>query len=222
MRRSGTKRSPGRKDCMKEIFDLQWKLNVATLGNIGLDFERTIRDPGQKPVWIENYRKALSSELAETIREVDEFGIGTQNGKIEIVDMLHFLVSLSHIVDIAPAEVRFGGEPKTGESFLACAVRTFLALDDLQSSVKWKWWAKGGGFKAEKAAAAVRELWECFDAMCGVFGLDFETVKRIYIEKNRVNFIRQERNYSEDTKTEADNRSITVEDMPGTAREGRS
>lgn len=195
---------------MKEIFDLQWKLNVTTLGNIGLDFESTIKDTEQKPVWIENYRKALSSELAETIREVDEFGIGTRNGKIEIVDMLHFLVSLSHIMDIDPSEVRLAMKAENGESFCACAVRTFLALDDLQSSVKWKWWAKGGGFKEEKAAAAIRELWASFDAMCGVFGLDFETVKKIYVEKNRVNFMRQERNYNEDTKTEADNRSIEV------------
>jgi len=38
----------------------------------------------------QNYRKALSAELAELVREVEEHGIGTQNGKVEIVDMLHF------------------------------------------------------------------------------------------------------------------------------------
>ena len=195
---------------MKEIFDLQMRLNITTLGNIGLDFRTTVRDPGQRPVWIENYRKALSSELAEIIREVREFGIGTQNGKVEIVDMLHFLVSLSHIVEIEPSEVHLALDHGNGLSFQDCALRTFLALDDLQSSVKWKWWAKGGGFKEEMAGSAVRELWKCFDAMCGVFGLDFETVKKIYIDKNRINFMRQERNYNEDTKTEADNRSIVV------------
>lgn len=195
---------------MKEIFDLQMQLNVTTLGNIGLDFEATVRDPDRRPVWIENYRKALSSELAEIIREVRESGMGTQNGKIEIVDMLHFLVSLSQIVRIDPSEVSLLMKSDNGLTFHDCAIRTFLALDDLQSSVKWKWWAKGGGYKEEKAEASVRELWKCFDDMCGVFGLDFETVKRIYVEKNRINFLRQERNYNEDSKTEADNRGIVV------------
>ena len=45
---------------------------------------------------------------------------------------------------------------------------------------------------------------------CAVFALDFEEIKRIYIEKNKVNFQRQNQNYNEDTKTEADNLSIRV------------
>ncbi|NTW36883.1 MAG: hypothetical protein HGB17_12280, partial [Syntrophobacteraceae bacterium] len=84
---------------MQEIFDLQRRLNVYTLKNIGLDFEEIFSDSEQKPVWIENYRKALSAELAELVREVEENGFETHNGKVEIVDMLHFLVSLSHLVD---------------------------------------------------------------------------------------------------------------------------
>lgn len=195
---------------MKEIFQLQWKLNIHTLGKIGLDFETTMNDPVEKPVWIENYRKALSAELAEVIREVDEFGMGTQNGKIEIVDMLHFLVSLSHIVGIEASDISLAMKAENGATFRSCAIRTFLALDLLQNSLKWKWWAKGGGFKEDKAREAVMELWKSFDEMCGVFGLDFPTVKRIYVEKNRVNFLRQDRNYNEDTKTEADNRAITA------------
>ncbi|MGA2225214.1 MAG: dUTP diphosphatase, partial [Syntrophobacteraceae bacterium] len=80
---------------MREIFSLQWELNIRTLANSGKDFEATMNDPEQKPAWIENYRKALSAELAELIREVADHGIGTQNGKVEIVDIIHFLVSLS-------------------------------------------------------------------------------------------------------------------------------
>ncbi|MCE5336639.1 MAG: hypothetical protein LLG06_18835, partial [Desulfobacteraceae bacterium] len=79
---------------------------------------------------------------------------------------------------------------------------------ELQNSLKWKWWAKGGGFKPEKARGAVLDLWTGLAQMCALFDLGFEDVKRIYIAKNRVNFERQNRNYNEDTKTEEDNLSI--------------
>ncbi|MCE5336640.1 MAG: hypothetical protein LLG06_18840, partial [Desulfobacteraceae bacterium] len=126
---------------MREIFDLQWRLNIRTLGNIGKDFVSTIADPELKLVWIENYRKALSAELAELIREVRENGIGTRNGKVEIIDMLHFLVTLSQIMDVRPEDTPAFGPSTNGTAFDACAIKSFLALDELQNSLKWKWWA---------------------------------------------------------------------------------
>jgi hypothetical protein len=195
---------------MEEIFQRQRELNVFTLKNIGLDYEQTIAHLENRLVWIENYRKALSAELAELVREVDEHGMGTQNGKVEIVDMLHFLVSLSHIVGIGPHQVPETVAITNGNTFCACALKTFLALDELQGSLKWKWWAKGGGFKPEKARDAVLKLWESFAESCLLFGLDFYAVKRIYIAKNQVNFQRQNHYYNEDTKTEEDNRALEV------------
>lgn len=191
---------------MEEIFKLQWQLNTYTLKNAGIDYEKSIRDPQQKLIWLENYRKALSAELAELIREVKQYGIGTDNGKIEIVDMLHFLVSLSHIVAAGPFELP---EASTREStFDECAIETFLALDDLQNSLKWKWWAKGGGYQPQRARRAVLDLWQRFAELCSLFVMDMETVKRIYIAKNEVNFKRQDQNYNEDTKTEQDNQAL--------------
>ncbi|MHC1728628.1 MAG: dUTP diphosphatase [Syntrophobacteraceae bacterium] len=195
---------------MREIFDLQWQLNIHTLANIGKDFEATIQDHEQKLVWIENYRKALSAELAELVREVRDHGIGTQNGKVEIIDILHFLVSLSHIVDVQPEAVPSFTSPENGVSFDRCVIGAFLGIDELQNSLKWKWWAKGGGFKPEKARSAVLELWNALVCACGVFGMDFGELKGIYIAKNRINFERQRQNYNEDTKTEADNLSIKI------------
>jgi dimeric dUTPase (all-alpha-NTP-PPase superfamily) len=195
---------------MEEIFKRQRQLNVFTLKNIGLDYEHTIGHPDQKPGWIENYRKALSAELAELIREVDEHGIGTQNGKVEIVDMLHFLVSLSHIVGVEPHQIPLFAGAVDGGTFCTCAMRTFLALDDLQSSLKWKWWAKGGGFKPDKARDAVLVLWQCFAEHCVLFALDFQTLKKIYMAKNQINFKRQDQHYNEDTKTEEDNQALGV------------
>jgi len=193
---------------MLEIFRLQWELNIQTLANAGKDFESTIHDPEQRPVWIENYRKALSAELAELIREVRDYGAGTRNAKIEIVDMLHFLVSLSQIVGIGPEDLPSFDAPSNGASFESCAIRLFLGIDELQNSMKWKWWAKGGGFKPERARSAILGIWESLALTCSVFGLPFADLKRIYVEKNRINFERQRQNYNEDTKTEADNLSI--------------
>ncbi len=196
-------------DGMREIFDLQMQLNIKTLANAGKDFKTTIGDPDQKLVWIENYRKALSAELAELIREVRDHGMSTQNGKVEIIDMLHFLVSLSQIVGVGPEDLPSFSAPENGATFDSCAISAFLAIDELQNSLKWKWWAKGGGFKPEKAKCAILDLWDAIARMCVVFGLSFPELKRIYIAKNKINFERQRQNYNEDTKTEADNLSIT-------------
>lgn len=195
---------------MREIFSLQMQLNIETLARAGWNFESIINDKDQRLFWIENYRKALSAELAELIREVRNCGVGTQNGKVEIVDMLHFLVSLSQIVGVEPRDIPSFGAAGNGDSFDTCAILAFLGIDELQNSLKWKWWAKGGGFKAEKARHAILNLWEALARMCALFGLGFAELKRIYVAKNRINFERQKHNYNEDTKTEADNLSIQV------------
>lgn len=193
---------------MHEIFELQRKLNITIYGNIGIDFEATLTDPELTVTWIENCRKALSAELAELIREVQEFGMGSQNGRVEVVDLLHFLVSLSFLVGIGPEEASVDGDGAEPGEFCEAAMEGFLALDALQNSLKWKWWAKGGGFKPEKARAAVEDFWGCFGRYCALFGMDFEAVKRLYTAKNRLNFQRQEQHYNEDTKTEADNQAL--------------
>ncbi len=195
---------------MEEIFECQRQLNIFTLKRIGVDYEATVRHPEERLVWIENYRKALSAELAELVREVDAHGLATRNGKVEVVDMLHFLVSLSQIVEVGPEHIPLAMPPTAAEAFSSSALRLFLALDDLQNSLKWKWWAKGGGYKPERAKAALLSLWQGFAECCSLFDLDFPSLKKIYLAKNRINFMRQQQHYDEDTKTEDDNESIDI------------
>ena len=116
-----------RQEGMREIFSLQWELNIRTLANAGKDFVSTMNDPEQMVVWIENYRKALSAELAELVREVRDHGLGTRNGKVEIVDMLHFLVSLSQIVGVEPEDISLLASPN-GASFETCVIQAFLGI----------------------------------------------------------------------------------------------
>lgn len=195
---------------MEEIFECQRQLNIFTLKRIGVDYEATVRHPEESLVWVENYRKALSAELAELVREVDEHGLATRNGKVEVVDMLHFLVSLSQIVEVGPEQIPLAISPNAGDAFSSTALRLFLVLDDLQNSLKWKWWAKGGGYKPERAKAAVLALWQGFAECCSLFNLDFPSLKKIYLAKNRVNFMRQCQHYNEDTKSGEDNQSIEI------------
>jgi dimeric dUTPase (all-alpha-NTP-PPase superfamily) len=195
---------------MEEIFKRQRQLNVFTLKNIGVDFEETIRHPEGSLTWLENYRKALSAELAELVREVEEHGLGTQNGKVELVDMLHFLVSLSQIVGVEPQQIPSSTTLPKSDNFASWALHLFLALDDLQNSLKWKWWAKGGGFKPDRARTAVLALWDNFAGCCTLFDLDFPSLKKIYLAKNQVNFRRQNQRYNEDTKTEDDNQALEI------------
>ena len=195
---------------MEEIFECQRQLNVFTLQRIGVDFEATIHHPEQSLIWVENYRKALSAELAELVREVAEHGLETQNGRVEVVDILHFLVSLSQIVGVKPGQGLLTLPLTATQPFSSCALQIFLALDDLQNSLKWKWWAKGGGFKPDRARAAVEALWQHFAGCCRLFGLDFPSLKKIYLAKNQLNFMRQHRHYNEDTKTEDDNQALEI------------
>lgn len=195
---------------MKDIFQMQMKLNERTLGNIGIEFGEILADEEKKCLWLENYRKALSSELAELVREVQEKGLGSRNGKIEVVDILHFLVSLSQVLGISDEEALELCVESGPPSFYPVVIASFLALDELQNSVKWKWWAKGGGFKREKARNSVGALWSCFQSLCTLFDMNGDKVKKIYMDKNRVNFMRQAKGYDEDKKSEEDNESIST------------
>jgi dimeric dUTPase (all-alpha-NTP-PPase superfamily) len=81
------------------MFALQNTLNERILGE---DVKALYRD--RKAEWILNYARALQQELAELVDSVpwkwwahyqkfDE-----QNARVEIVDMMHFLISLAQVM----------------------------------------------------------------------------------------------------------------------------
>ena len=84
-------------DKLEEIFQMQYELNK----RIGIDTANM--DEADKIKWVLNYTRALQQENAELIDSVpwkwwakyqkfDE-----QNARVEVVDMLHFLVSLAQV-----------------------------------------------------------------------------------------------------------------------------
>ncbi|HLX61466.1 MAG TPA: dUTPase [Planctomycetota bacterium] len=103
-------------DKLNEIFSLQSSLNdgifkkqdirapdgqVLTMSAIHAALERGELGPNGLPnQWLRNYLRALQDECAELDRDLlwkwwSKDKIDLQNARVEIVDMLHFLVSLA-------------------------------------------------------------------------------------------------------------------------------
>ena len=93
------------KDALEEIFQMQRSLNL----RIGVDTDAM--DESQRVQWVLNYARALSQEIAELTDSVpwkwwakyQKFDL--QNARVEVVDMLHFLVSLSQVLGMSATDI---------------------------------------------------------------------------------------------------------------------
>ena len=94
-------------DKLDDIFKLQNELNC----RIGVNAQEIFRDPEAMRTWVLNYSRALGQELAELVdstpwkwwakyQEMD-----LQNARVEIIDMLHFLVSLAQVTGMSADDV---------------------------------------------------------------------------------------------------------------------
>lgn len=92
-------------DQWRELFRMQRALNE----RIGVFTDRM--DEAEKTRWILNYCRAMSQELAELTDSVpwkwwakyqkfDE-----QNAKVEMVDLLHFLISIAQVLGLSADDV---------------------------------------------------------------------------------------------------------------------
>jgi dimeric dUTPase (all-alpha-NTP-PPase superfamily) len=92
-------------DKLEEIFRLQETLNK----RIGVDTANMTDDERQK--WMLNYCRAMSQEIAELTDSVpwkwwakyQKFD--KQNARVEVVDLLHFLISLAQVLEMTPDDV---------------------------------------------------------------------------------------------------------------------
>ena len=92
-------------DKLDQIFDLQRALNL----RIGVDTENMTDE--QRKEWALNYARAMGQELAELVDSVPwkwwakYQSFDKQNAKVEIVDMLHFLVSLAQVFQMSASDI---------------------------------------------------------------------------------------------------------------------
>lgn len=193
---------------MREIFELQDGLNEYIFRKRNLLPWPVVRDnPELNTGWIFNFRNALSAEVCELYESAMAGDL--DNAKIELIDILHFLVSLSLIVGVGYRSAEKCLQETMIRSYDENVVHLFLALDRLQGAVHWKWWSDSSvRYYPMRAKLAVRDLWaRWWNFACHLY-MSPEQIKEIYMAKNKVNYERQINGYSVETKTENDNKAI--------------
>jgi dimeric dUTPase (all-alpha-NTP-PPase superfamily) len=91
-------------DKLEEIFRLQEQLNK----RIGVDTANMTDE--QRQQWVLNYCRAMTQEVAELTDSVpwkwwakyQKFD--KQNARVEIIDLLHFLISIAQVLEMTPAD----------------------------------------------------------------------------------------------------------------------
>jgi dimeric dUTPase (all-alpha-NTP-PPase superfamily) len=78
-------------------------------------------------------------------------------------------------------------------------------IAELVDSVPWKWWAKYQNFDEQNIKVEIIDIFHFLISAAQVMGLTAEDVHRIYMQKNKVNFDRQDSGYKEKKE---DNRHI--------------
>ena len=97
--------SESSKDKFEELFHMQQSLNERIgVRTRGMSEEEQVR-------WILNYTRAMTQEIAELTDSVpwkwwakyQKFD--TQNAKVEVVDLFHFLISLAQVLGMSADDV---------------------------------------------------------------------------------------------------------------------
>ena len=81
-------------------------------------------------------------------------------------------------------------------------------LAELTDSVPWKWWAKYQQYDRQNARIEVVDLFHFLISLAQVVGLSAEDVFNLYVQKNKLNFKRQDTGYA--VKDDSDNRNLGV------------
>ena len=92
-------------DKLDEIFRLQEQLNK----RIGVDTANMTDE--QRQQWVLNYCRAMTQEVAELTDSVpwkwwakyQKFD--KQNARVEVIDLLHFLISIAQVLEMTPADI---------------------------------------------------------------------------------------------------------------------
>lgn len=79
-------------------------------------------------------------------------------------------------------------------------------IAELTDSVPWKWWAKYQKFDNQNAKVEVVDMFHFLISLAQVLDLSAEDVYNGYLEKNKINFARQDSGYT--VKDETDNKEI--------------
>lgn len=95
----------GKQDKLDEIFRLQRELNL----RIGVNTDQMNDEERQR--WVLDYCRAMSQEIAELTDSTPwkwwakYQAFDKQNARVEVVDLLHFLISLAQVLEMTPEQI---------------------------------------------------------------------------------------------------------------------
>ena len=82
-------------------------------------------------------------------------------------------------------------------------------IAELTDSVPWKWWAKYQSYDRQNVRVEIVDMLHFLVSLAQVAGMEAKDVHYLYMEKNRVNFERQDSGYT--TKDESDNEKLKID-----------
>ena len=128
---------------------------------------------------------------------------------MENQDMLRQLwemqAKLNLRIGVDPAKMDEAEQAKWVLNYTRAASQEIAELID---SVPWKWWAKYQKFDLQNARVEVVDLFHFIISMAQVLGMSADDVHNLYVQKNKLNFERQDKGYVE--KDHGDNQGLKV------------
>lgn len=224
---------------LKEVYHMQRMFNNKVIGFdiLGIDREE------DRIKWFRSYMTAYDQELKELLeslhagrvlgagKEPEELDI--KNIKIEIVDMLHFLVSMFQVIGEKEVEnesldgrpgsfqhcfeilkddfkVRQGATltADTGEQvnsrLIFISIQNLVSLGRLLDCLAWKWWARQKVSWDKVRTLLYGEIFPQWCMMAMASGMSAAETEELYFKKNKLNFERQQKGYKEGTYKKVD------------------
>lgn len=224
---------------LDEVYRMQRLFNNKVIGFDILAIEKE----EERVKWFRNYLTAYDQELKELLESLDAEWIirGAPGGvtldrnniKVEIVDMLHFLLSMFQVIGekgLDPSsftgqsidfqgyfeglrgafekehgvELGEGTDQAVNARLLFLSCRNLVSLGGLLDCLAWKWWA---GQKVDWARVRQILYESIFPQWCLLAmasGMSASETEELYFKKNRLNFERQEKGYKEGTYSKVD------------------
>ena len=118
-------------------------------------------------------------------------------------DMFEKQAELNRRIGVETTQMPEAEQPKWILNYCRAMSQEIAELTD---SVPWKWWAKYQNYNKQNARVEIVDLFHFLISLAQVAGLTAEDVHRLYLEKNKVNFQRQDSGYT--VKQQGDDKHI--------------
>jgi len=224
---------------LDEVYRMQRLFNNKVIGFDILAIEKE----EDRVKWFRNYLTAYDQELKELLESLDrdwiirgepgDRALDRNNIKVEIVDMLHFLISMFQVIgekgidpsSFAGRSIDFAGyfeglrsafekehglklqessDRAVNASLLFLSCQNLVALGGLLDCLAWKWWA-GQMIDWHKVRRILYEsIFPQWCLLAMASGMSAPETEDLYFRKNRLNFERQEKGYKEGTYRKVD------------------